>query len=267
MQFEQIDFAIVVIIVFFILYGLWFGLIRTLGSLLGMLFGVFFATHLLEPAEKLLFTLTGIEGNIARFVLLTVLFILIGKIIGFLFWIIDRLLDTITRLPFLQGINRIAGGFLGALEGIVVIGFVTFFALQFPFSPSYAEKLANSSFAQYSLGVVEFVMPLLPDGLEVASDQLVELKNLGSDGLSVITKSLLNEQGNIDTPGGFSGILKAIGGLSSLKEGEVDQDALDKLIKNALEAAGSNSTTPVSTIIEHNNEIDRVQDILDGKSN
>lgn len=162
-----IDLILVLIIVGFALFGLWFGLVHTLGSLLGTIVGAYLASRYYEPLAGWLVSITGWGDNIARVVMFVIAFIIINRLVGFLFWVIDKSTSIITSLPFLNGINRILGGALGAFEGILTLGLILYFIERFPFSDLFMEHLAESTIAPICIGVASILVPLLPDALRL----------------------------------------------------------------------------------------------------
>ena len=104
-----IDIILLIIIAGFGMFGLWFGLIHTLGSLIGTIAGIYLATRFYEPMAGWLTNITGWGGNVPKVIMFIVAFIVINRLVGFAFWIVDKVLSLVTRLPFIAGINRFLG--------------------------------------------------------------------------------------------------------------------------------------------------------------
>jgi uncharacterized membrane protein required for colicin V production len=160
-----IDLVFVLIIGGFGLFGLWFGLVHTLGSLLGTLLGAYLASRYYEPLANWLVTLTGWGDNVARVVMFVISFIVINRLVGFIFWVIDKSTSIITSLPFINGINRILGGALGLFEGAITLGLILYFIELFPLSTIFMGRLADSTLAPTLIGMASILVPLLPDAL------------------------------------------------------------------------------------------------------
>jgi len=109
------DTILLIILAGFVFYGLFFGLIRTLGSLVGIVAGAWLASRLYlsvyEWAENLFF---GYD-NLGKVVTFIILFVLINRLVGFAFTLLDKAFNIISIVPFLKTINRLAGHLAGRL--------------------------------------------------------------------------------------------------------------------------------------------------------
>lgn len=171
------DLALVIIIGGFALFGLWFGFVHTLGSLLGTVFGAFFASRYYEPLSVWLMKLTGWQGNTTKVVAFILAFIVISRLIGFAFWLVDRLLSVITRLPFISSLNHLLGLALGFVEGLLTIGLVIYFIERFPVAPQYMQMLANSKIAPEASKLAHVFIPLLPEALKLLNSTVDYVQN------------------------------------------------------------------------------------------
>lgn len=172
-----IDLSLLVIIGGFALFGFWFGFIHTAGSLMGTLAGAYVASRYYEPMAQWLMTITGWEGNTARVLMFVLAFFVISRAVGFLFFIVDKLLSIITRLPFISSINRVLGLALGILEGVMTIALVLFFVERFPVSEKFMNILAQSEFAPKFRSVADVFIPLLPDALKLLHSTVDYVQN------------------------------------------------------------------------------------------
>jgi membrane protein required for colicin V production len=157
------DLLLIIAISGFGLFGLWFGLLHTLGSLIGTVLGVYLASRYYEPVSRWVVDSTGWGENISIVVIFAIAFVVINRLVGLLFWILNKIFRVVTRLPFMQSLNRIAGLAFGLIEGLITIGFVAYFALRFPFSDRLTDALETSSVAPIALDVIERMLPLIPD--------------------------------------------------------------------------------------------------------
>lgn len=164
------DVVLLIIIGGFGLFGLWFGFFHTLGSLLGTIAGVFLASRYYEPVAGWLVEITGWGENTSSVIIFTLSFVLINRLVGLLFYFVDRMLGVITRLPFVSSVNRVAGLAFGIFEGLVTIGFVVYFASQFPISDRVTNAIHDSAVTPRTLPVIEYLLPLLPEGLQAVKD-------------------------------------------------------------------------------------------------
>ncbi len=162
-----IDFVLLLVLFGFGLFGLWFGLIHTLGSLLGTILGVYLSSRWYDGAATWLQGKFAGDLNVWKVIVFILFFILINRLVGLLFHILEKMFDIFTKLPFLKSINKLSGAIFGILEGAVVIGGLVFISSKFPFG--LEEKLfAASQIKNYIIGVFNILMPLVPEVLKTA---------------------------------------------------------------------------------------------------
>src|SRR3989339_577007 len=160
------DICLLIIVGGFGLFGLWFGLIQTLGSLLGTLVGLFLASRFYEPMANWLMSVTGWSGNFSKVLMFIVAFVVITRLVGFIFWIIVKILGVITNLPFISGLNHFLGLIFGLAEGIIIVGVSLYFIVRFPLGANFMNALAVSKVAPYITQPVNALMPLIPDAIK-----------------------------------------------------------------------------------------------------
>ncbi len=159
------DIVIIVVVALFALSGLRSGFIKTLGSLLGTILGVYIAGHYYAPLTDLLVKFTGWAPNFIRIVVFLLLFIISNRLIGLLFWFINKAIGIITRLPFLSTIDHVLGAVVGFVEGVLVVGIAIFFITRYPPSQGFMTKLGESKMAPKAVQAASFLWPLLPKEL------------------------------------------------------------------------------------------------------
>ncbi len=160
------DLILLLILGGFVAYGLWFGLIHSLGALVGTIAGAFFAARWYDDFASWLGFLFGGRENLAKVVCFLFLFIIINRLIGFGFWLADKIFSILTIIPFLKTINRLLGAAFGFIEGVLVLGLTLYVALRFPLGEWFTESLANSKVAHYLITVANILKPLLPEILK-----------------------------------------------------------------------------------------------------
>ncbi len=176
MQFT--DIILLTIIGLFALAGLWFGLVHTLGSLMGTVLGVFLASRYYEVLATWIMSLTGWSGNLPRVVSFIVAFIIINRLIGFIFWIVDKVLSVVTHLPFINSLNRLLGLVFGFFEGFVTVGIAIYFIERFPLSQTIMTHLSTSIVAPYTLSVASILVPLLPEAIKILHSTVDYVENV-----------------------------------------------------------------------------------------
>lgn len=163
-----IDIVLLIILGGFALFGLWFGAIHTFGALVGTIAGAFIAGH--KFAAVALFFQEKLGGSLPiwKIVAFLLIFTVVNRLVGLLFYILEKIFNLLTIIPFLKTINRLAGAILGLTEGALVIGLTLHMAGVIPVASWFAEKiLAPSEVARYMLGVARILLPLLPEALRV----------------------------------------------------------------------------------------------------
>ena len=171
------DVILLIIIGGFVMFGFWFGFFHTLGSLFGTVFGAFLASRLYEPMADWLISVTGWGENISSVFMFVVAFFIINRLIGFGFWVVDRVFHIVTYLPFVKGINRFLGMTLGFAEGVITVGLFIYFIERVPLSEGFMNVLANSVIAPVTSNVASILWPLLPDALKLLQSTVDYLSN------------------------------------------------------------------------------------------
>src|SRR3989339_472790 len=159
-----VDVVLLVIVGLFVLFGLFFGLIHTLGSLVGTILGIVVSTRLIDPAfDRLGFLFGG--GGAAKVILFIIIFLLISRIVGLLFWVVERAFGIVSIIPFAKSINRLLGAVFGFVEGVIVVGVVLFFALQYLPDDAVRAALEQSVVADFLVATMAALQGLFPEGV------------------------------------------------------------------------------------------------------
>ena len=169
------DLVILIIISGFALFGLWFGLVHTLGSLIGTAFGVYLASRFYEPVAGWIINFTGWGQNYIKVIVFVVTFLLITRLVGFIFWVMEKFLTIFTRMPFIHGLDRIMGAIFGFLEGAIVVGVTLFFISRFPISLPFMEGLAHSQLAPPLVKLASILIPLFPEAIRLLKSTVENL--------------------------------------------------------------------------------------------
>jgi len=155
------DLILVLLLFGFGLYGLWFGLIHAFGSLLGVVAASYVASHYYEVAALWV----GADSAMAKIFVFIILFTIVVRLVGLLFYFIEKIFNILSIIPFLKTINRLAGAILGAVIGVLVIGLLLYVAGKYDLG-IITEAMANSNFAPYFLAAAYILLPLLPEALK-----------------------------------------------------------------------------------------------------
>lgn len=160
------DIILIIILAGFVMFGLWFGLIHTVGSLVGVVAGAYIASRYYGPIAVWVQSIFGGNINLVNVIIFILIFIIVNRLVGLIFWIIDKIFGILKIIPFLGTINRLLGGVFGLVEGILVIGLILFFVSKFPFSHWLVQSMNTSPVAAYLVKTSAVLWPLLPAALK-----------------------------------------------------------------------------------------------------
>ncbi len=164
---SYIDLILLGIIGVFALFGLWFGLVSTVGSIIGSVAGIFIASrYYMLPADWLM-KFTGWSGNFPKFVAFIIGFLIINRLVGIGFYLLDKALFILTSLPIIHGLNKLLGFIFGVAEGVIVIGVSLYFFQKFPFWPPLIQQIAASKIAPICINAASLLWPLFPEALKL----------------------------------------------------------------------------------------------------
>lgn len=156
-----IDIVLLVIIGAFTFFGLFFGLIHTIGSLVGTILGVVAATALTDTVFNVLGGFLG-EGAAARIIVFIILFIIVHRLVAMVLWVFQKIFGIFSVIPFATTINRLLGGGLGFVEGIIVVGVLIFYAMRVIPDTALVATLETSLIAKFLLGVIGAIQSVFP---------------------------------------------------------------------------------------------------------
>lgn len=164
-----LDIILLVFLGGFVISGFWFGLIHTFGALCGTIIGAAAASRYYGEVAEIIQSITGGGLNAIKVITFILLFVIIARLVGLVFHLVEKVYDFISIIPFLKTINRIGGAILGLLEGGLVIGLSLYFAELYPFSAWLTKMILEQSvFAGYFLAVAKILIPLLPNAIKQA---------------------------------------------------------------------------------------------------
>ena len=167
MMFPLIDVILVALLGFFIAYGLFYGLIRTFGIFAGVILGAIIAsrTYLLVAGwiEPVFFG----YNNLGKVLTFLILFTLINRLVGFLFYLLDKAFNIISIIPFLKTFNRLGGAVMGFVTGSLALGLMIYVTSRYSFLTHwFGQLLTDSQIAPFMLKVNNLLLPLLPEFLK-----------------------------------------------------------------------------------------------------
>lgn len=166
MEVSLVDLILVIIVGGFVFYGAFFGFIHTLGSLIGALVGAVIASRIVDPVFDWIGFIFG-GGTWARIIIFIIIFLIITKVVGVLFGVVKKVWSIV---PFGKSLDRLLGLVLGFIEGVIVVGVILYFAMQYLPEEGLRSVLEMSAVSDYLLMVAGTVQILLPEALQQARD-------------------------------------------------------------------------------------------------
>ena len=139
------NIVLILILLAFIGLGLRDGFIVALGRIVGAIIGFVAARAWYVPAAPLLTWLMP-EGW-AKVVMFLIIFILVDRLMGWIFSALDKTYDFLAKIPFMKSANHLIGALVGLIEGIVIMGGVVWVIKTFKLLPFIASYLDQSSVA------------------------------------------------------------------------------------------------------------------------
>ncbi len=161
-----IDVSLLIALGGFVLAGLWFGVIHMIGSVVGLVLGAFLAGRFYGQVADFISPLTGGSVNLAKIIAFFAVFILVSKLVGIVFHVIERIFKFVAIIPFLKTFNRLLGAALGLIEGTLALGLSVYFAGKFPISSAFGALLGDSQVARALNAVGKLLAPLLPKAVQ-----------------------------------------------------------------------------------------------------
>lgn len=176
MPISYFDFALILIIGGFGLFGLWFGLVHTIGSLVGTIAGVYLAGNYYEPVATWLINTTGWGANFSKVLMFIIVFFVINRLVGLIFWLVDKFLSFFTNLPFIHSMDRMLGLIFGLLEGALGLGIIFYFIGKFPVGTTFMEWITASKIVPSLIKMASILLPLLPEAIKAIESVIPGIK-------------------------------------------------------------------------------------------
>lgn len=161
-----LDLILLISLASFVFGGLRTGLIQATGGVVGLFVGEVVASRMyLQFAETIgpIFNNNLIWSKVVAFILL---FLLVARLVGVAFWLVDKMFHFIAIFPGMKAINALGGAAVGFVEGALFLGIAMQFIVRLPISFSLAEKIHASQLAAYLLAITGWLVPLFPQALK-----------------------------------------------------------------------------------------------------
>jgi len=143
-----------IVLIAFVANGFKSGAIETLGRVIGAILGFIAAKAF--SGWFIGFASLFLPVDWAFTLSFLFIFLLVDYVVGLLFKLAEHILKIFTRLPILKQINGVLGGLFGFLEGIIIIGGVSWLLKQSALEAG-AEMITHLKIVAFINGVFETV--------------------------------------------------------------------------------------------------------------
>ena len=156
-----LDYILLGLILLTAAFGFRSGLLRMIGSLVGLVIATLLASRF-YPNVADWFGGT----NMSQVIAFLLIFGLSIKLITLLFWVIGKVFQIVTVLPFVSSVDKVLGLVLGLAEGILIVAMAIYFINKYPFNDWLMAQMSGSVVAPVLLIIAQVFLPLLPEALK-----------------------------------------------------------------------------------------------------
>ena len=156
-----VDIILILILIAFMGRGWRNGFIDSLGELIGAIIAFLAARAWSLPLASPISTFMPENPGLARLIAFIVIFLIVVKLIGWIFGMVAKLLKIVTSLPLISSANKILGSILGFLTGFVFVGSTVYLVLTFRLDDRLVRWLAGSTVALYTEKVFSSLLRFL----------------------------------------------------------------------------------------------------------
>ncbi len=135
-------------------YGAFFGFVHTIGNLVGSILAILVATRFINPIHDILGFIFG-AGVFGKIILFIIIFIIITKLVGLVFYLVEKVWGVFKWLPMAGSPDRLLGLVIGFIEGVIVVAVILFFALVYLPEGDIRVAMETSIVSKYLLGVAD----------------------------------------------------------------------------------------------------------------
>ncbi|MCE9585810.1 CvpA family protein [Candidatus Uhrbacteria bacterium] len=156
-----VDIVLLLIILSFVGRGWRNGFVEMLGELVGAVIA-FIAARFLAPGlgQILVLFMPGRLG-LAQFIGFVIVFVLVIRLVGWLFTLADKILKIVTSLPIISSVDKIIGAVLGLLTGIILVGSSVYVVLTLRLDPTLMTWLGGSTIGRLTMSAFTNVLSFL----------------------------------------------------------------------------------------------------------
>lgn len=147
----------------FIAFGFAVGLVGSIGAVVGVVFGTWVAGMYYEPVS-IWFESIFLGGEVAAKVIAFILiFSIVNRLVGLVFWLVNKIFNLVSIIPFTKTLNRFLGAIFGLAEGVLAIGTIIYFISATAPIDWWQTAVAGSKMAKLLVDLASILTPLLPN--------------------------------------------------------------------------------------------------------
>lgn len=162
-----IDVVILLFLAGFVFYGLFFGLIKMVGYLVGLIVGAWVASHYYLAFYGWFKWLFFGHENVGKVISFIIVLAIVSRLVGIGFYLLEKIFNILSVIPFIKGINKLAGGLFGFIEGTFTFGLIIYVASRYTFIDSFLGKqLSVSKISPLLMKLINIMTPLFPEALK-----------------------------------------------------------------------------------------------------
>ncbi len=145
-----VDGLLALILVGFAVLGYRRGIVQTVGQLLGAVLGFWIAKTWALPIASTVGLVIPLSAAFIQVMVFIVIFFIADRLVGLVFWLLDKLFKIVTLLPFLSSLDSLLGGLIGLFEGVFLIGSLSYIIITLHLNPTWMAWITHSRIASFS---------------------------------------------------------------------------------------------------------------------
>jgi len=157
----SLDYILLAFILVWALLGMKKGFLMSLGSMIGLVLAVLVASRFFPIVSG------WIGGtNFSNIIAFIIIFSISIKLVSLVFWILGKIFEIVTILPFISTFNRLLGLILGLAQGIFVLSVLTYFVAKYPVNDWLLWQMSISPVADVLFKIAMVFVPLFPEAVK-----------------------------------------------------------------------------------------------------
>lgn len=164
------DIFLIVVLLLFVWQGFRSGLIGALGGFLGIIVAIWAGSHyMIQVSAWIIENLEITNEPLANILAFIGIFIAVNLVVSLIISIINKIFHII---PLIDFVNKLAGGIIGFIGGILAIAALVYLLSLFPISGAISDMLENSALAAWASSIANIIKPLLPEAIKQLQAQI-----------------------------------------------------------------------------------------------